>query len=190
MDFPNVGLVGVLNADIGLNIPDFRARERVFRLLYQVIGRVGRGDIPGEVVIQTFNPENIAVKYAAQRSIKKFYNIELSERLQLNYPPFSRIATVVVSDTNPDKAEEVASNVRDFLFKNRRGVEITGPGQAPIFKVKNRFRFMILLKSSKQTDPSGRILRGLLKQFSISGLYNRLSKRSRIVIDVDPQDML
>ncbi|MCD6100968.1 MAG: primosomal protein N' [Candidatus Marinimicrobia bacterium] len=190
LDFPNVGLVGVLNADIGLNIPDFRARERVFRLLYQVIGRVGRGDIPGEVVIQTFNPENIAVKYAAQRSIKKFYNIELSERLQLNYPPFSRIATVVVSDTNPDKAEEAAFDVRDFLFKNRRGVEIIGPGQAPIFKVKNRFRFMILLKSSKQTDPSGRILRGLLKQFSISGLYNRLSKRSRIVIDVDPQDML
>jgi len=190
LDFPNIGLVGILNADVGLNLPDFRARERTFQLLYQVIGRAGRGDIKSEVVIQTFNPDNIAIKYAAQFNFKIFQNLELSERIALNYPPFSRMANIIISNTKSDAAKAAAIKIKKFLDTNKGKVDVIGPAEAPIFKMKNRYRYMILIKSSKKEDPKGIRLRTIIKNLLNSSLYHRISRKSRISIDIDPLDLL
>ena len=100
LDFDNVTLVGVINADSGLFFPDFRAGERVFQLIYQVAGRAGRRKITGHVIVQTYNPNDRYIQTATSLNISKFYNIALSQRNELNYPPFSRIGRILFSGTN------------------------------------------------------------------------------------------
>ena len=191
LDFPNISLVGVLNADIGLNMPDFRARERVFNLLYQVAGRTGRGDIQGEVVIQTFVPEDFTIRCALQQNLTKFSNFELNERNQVNYPPFSRLALVLITDLNRERVHETAQRVLNFLSQNKkRHIDILGPSSAPIGRIKNRYRYMLILKSRKEKDPNGAGLRHLLLQLLYSDLFESISKQARISIDIDPLDML
>jgi len=190
LDFPNVTLVGVLNADIGLFMPDFRARERVFQLLYQVAGRAGRGNIQGEVFIQTFNPQDITVRYAMQQNIAKFTAMELNERNPINYPPFSRVALILISDLNDERALETAENVTRYLKQLRRKMEILGPTPAPLRKIKNRYRYITIIKSRKETDPNGSSLRRLLHTFITSSAYKSFSRRARISIEIDPLDLL
>ena len=190
LDFPNVSLVGILNADIGLYLPDFRARERVFQLLYQVSGRAGRGDIQGEIVLQTFNSQDFTIQCAIQQNLSKFSNYELNERNPLNYPPFSRIALVSISDLNSQRASDVADNVAEFLQQKKKHIALLGPAPAPLGKIKNRYRYSIILKSRKERDPNGIQLRGLLHSLIVSPSWKELNRRARITIDIDPLNLL
>ncbi|MFA4839160.1 MAG: primosomal protein N' [Candidatus Neomarinimicrobiota bacterium] len=190
LDFPNVSLVGILNADIGLYLPDFRARERVFQLLYQVSGRAGRGDIQGEIVLQTFNPQDFTIQCATQQNLSKFSNCELNERNPLNYPPFSRLALVSISDLNSQRAADVADEVAEFLQRKKKHIALLGPAPAPLGKIKNRYRYSIILKSRKDRDPNGIQLRGLLHSLIVSPSWEEFNRRARIGIDIDPLDLL
>lgn len=190
LDFPNVSLVGVLNADIGLYMPDFRARERVFQLLYQVAGRSGRGNIQGEVVIQTFNQEDFTIRCAIQQNLVKFSNFELNERNPTSYPPFSRLALILISDSNRERASEVSKKVVNLLIRRKGSKEVLGPTPAPLSRIKNRYRFLVIIKSRKDNDPNGASLRRLLVNFINSKTYNSLNKLARITIDIDPLDLL
>lgn len=190
LDFPNVTLVGVINADLGLYLPDFRARERVFQLLYQVSGRAGRGDIQGEIIIQTYNPQDFTIRCALQQNLVGFSNFELNERNPLNYPPFSRMALIQISDLNNQRAATTAAAVADFLNAHRGKIELLGPAVAPLARLLNRYRYQIILKSRREKDPNGRILRQLLSNFLNSREYRDLSRQARIIIDIDPLDLL
>jgi primosomal protein N' (replication factor Y) len=190
LDFPNVSLVGVLNADIGLYLPDFRARERVFQLLYQVAGRTGRGPIQGEVVIQTFNPQDFTIRCALQQNLTKFYNFELSERLPTNYPPFSRIASILISDLSAKRAWQVATDVAMYLQNHKHKLEILGPAPAPIARIKNRHRNLMVIKSSKKDDPNGSRLHSILNNMLRTKKYASWKRNARISIDIDPLDLL
>ncbi|HMA61721.1 MAG TPA: primosomal protein N' [bacterium] len=190
LDFHNVTLVGVLNADIGLSLPDFRSRERVFQLLHQVAGRVGRGDKRGEVVIQTFQPDDFTIKCAITGDIDTFKNREYSERNETGYPPFSRMASIIFSGLKESEIKKTAWATIRFLKRYRRGIEILGPTQAPIGKIKNRYRYMAILKSRKDRDENGAKLRALLKRFIHSQKYRELTRKVKISIDVDPIDLL
>lgn len=190
LDFHNVTLVGVLNADIGLSLPDFRARERVFQLLHQVAGRVGRGDKRGEVVIQTFQPDDFTIKCAMTGDIETFKNREYSERNETGYPPFSRMAAIIFSGLKESEIKRSAWATVRFLKKHNSGIEILGPTKAPIGKIKNRYRYMAILKSRKNRDESGAKLRRLLRRFLHSKKYKELTKRVKIAVDVDPTDLL
>jgi len=190
LDFPNVTLVGVLNADIGLFMPDFRARERVFQLLYQVAGRAGRGKIQGEVLIQTFNSQDVTIRFAMQQNLAKFSALELSERNPINYPPFSRIASVLVSGLNDRQTHSAADQATTALKQIAKKIEVLGPTPAPISKIKNRYCYVSILKSRKDTDPNGTNLRRTLRNFLHSQAYHAISRQVRVSIDIDPLDLL
>jgi len=190
LDFHNVTLVGVLNADIGLSLPDFRARERVFQLLHQVAGRVGRGTKRGEVVIQTFQPDDFTIKCAITGDIDTFKNREYSERNETGYPPFSRMASIIFSGLKEKEIKRTAWESVRLLKKYSRRIEILGPAKAPIGKIKNRYRYIAILKSRKKYDEKGLKLRRLLRGFLNSKTYKRLSARVKITVDVDPIDLL
>jgi len=190
LDFPNVTLVGVINADLGLYMPDFRARERVFQLLYQVSGRAGRGDIQGEIIIQSYNPQDFTIRCALQQNISAFSNFELNERNPVNYPPFSRIALVKISDLSDQRAKRTASAVADFLNDKRGKIGLLGPAAAPLARLLNRYRYQIVLKSRRESDPNGKNLHHLLRTFLNSREYQTQSRQARITIDIDPVDLL
>ncbi len=190
LDFPRVSLVGVLNADVGLYLPDFRARERVFQLLYQVAGRSGRGDIHGEVVIQTLVSEDFTIQCAVQQNLKKFVNNEYNERNPVNYPPFSRLAQVLITAKEQKRAAGVSAKIMDYIKKHAAGLQILGPAPAPLPRIKNRYRYMGILKSRKTQDPQGNQLRDVLKKLLQSQIYTRLRRQARIIIDIDPLDLL
>ncbi|MFB3925903.1 MAG: primosomal protein N', partial [Syntrophales bacterium] len=151
-DYPGVLLVGVLSADLSLNIPDFRSAERTFQLLTQVAGRGGRGDAPGRVFIQTFNPDHYAIRLAAMHDYERFYEQEISIRKELFYPPFSRIVSLWVSGLKKDRAKEGAEGIGRFLRERIHSgqeqgrVDILGPSEAVIARIKGRYRWQILLK--------------------------------------------
>ena len=131
LDFENVTLVGVINADSGLFFPDFRAGERIFQLIYQVSGRAGRRQKPGKAIIQTYNPDDIYIQTATSLNTKKFYNIALAQRQELNYPPFSRIGRILFSGSNKEKVNVVAQKTYQKL-NGHANYKILGPASAPI----------------------------------------------------------
>ena len=148
LDFANVGLVGVISADVSLNIPDFRSSERTFQLVTQVAGRSGRGDEPGSVVVQTYNPENAALLLAARHDYRGFYDRELPIRRAAGYPPFSDIFQIVVSDEDEDLAYESAKRCAAWLRKKLpEGTAVLGPAPGVLIKASGQFRFQILIKS-------------------------------------------
>ncbi len=141
-DFPEVTLVGIIAADVSLHIPDFRATERTFQLLAQVAGRTGRGSKGGEVIVQTYTPENYAIQAAAKHDYQKFYDQELEFRRQTGYPPFSRLTLIEVS--SPDEAK-VVSEIKKIAGKYP-AEKILGPVPCPISKLKGFYRWQLLLK--------------------------------------------
>ncbi|MFC1953796.1 primosomal protein N', partial [Chloroflexota bacterium] len=156
LDLPRVTLVGVVNADIALNLPDFRAGERTFQLLSQVAGRAGRGPLGGQVVIQTYSPENYAVQAAARHDYLLFFNREIDYRLQLNYPPFSRLVSLIYSHTNDVACQREAERMSRLLTeeidsKGITGITIIGPAPAFVHRLRGRFRWQLVLRSP---DPS------------------------------------
>ncbi len=165
LDFPNVTLVGVIHADLSLQMPDFRAAERTFQLLTQVAGRAGRGDVPGEVLIQTYTPFHPAVQTARTADFESFFDQELEMRRELRYPPFTRLTTVLFK--GPDEARVDACS-KDFAAQLRpllpATVRLGGPAPAPLAKAKNFHRAQLLLfaPSARECGPG---LRTLLKTY-------------------------
>ena len=190
-DFPNVTLVGVISADLSLNNPDFRAGEITFQLLSQVAGRTGRGNIPGRVIIQTFNPSHYAIIAAKDHDYKRFFSQETNLRRQLNYPPFSSIANLRLLGNNKAKtgkiAQQMGEKIRNILKKRsnaKNDIEVLGPVEAPVEKLKGKYRQQILIKSRRPVH-----LNQLLKEVGKGSAQILSSSGVRLIIDVDPYQM-
>ena len=185
-DFPGVQLVGVVAADIGLHLPDFRAAERTFQLLTQVAGRAGRAARPGHVVVQTFVPDHYALAPVSSHDFEGFYREEIQHREALGYPPFGGLTRIVVHAEDEALAhqaiEEVARAARAVLPEAAK-VEVLGPSPAPISKLRGRFRFMCLLKGD---DPA------LMRAASKAALAaaRRLPREVQMALDARPVNML
>jgi primosomal protein N' (replication factor Y) (superfamily II helicase) len=181
-DLPNVTLVGVLNADAALSMPDYHASERAFQLIVQVAGRAGRAEAPGRVVIQTRNPDHPAVRLAVAHDVLGFVEAELAAREELRYPPFSRIALVRLDAIDARRAEAATERLAAVARRAApRGVDVLGPSPAPIAKVRNRHRFRFMVRG-----PSRRELHPCL----IAVARAPLERVVRMSIDVDPMNML
>jgi primosomal protein N' (replication factor Y) len=153
LDLPQVTVVGVVNADSGLNLPDFRAGERTFQLLSQVAGRAGRGPLGGQAIIQTYSPEHYAIQAAAKHDYALFYNQEITFRRQLHYPPFTRLASLLYTHTNDGLCQREAERMKRVLLTEiqSRGIadlSIIGPAPAFIHRLRGRFRWQLVLRGS------------------------------------------
>jgi primosomal protein N' (replication factor Y) len=186
-DLPNVTLVGVVNADAALGMPDFRAGERTFQLLVQVAGRAGRGDVPGRVIVQTWDPEHAAVALAARHDVDSFLQRELADRRELGYPPLSRAALVRVDAVEEDAARKACATLADVARRSppvQSGrVLVQGPAPAPIARIRNRWRFRVMLRAADRAP-----LREVL--VAIDGARAALPRDVRASIDVDPVQLL
>jgi primosomal protein N' (replication factor Y) (superfamily II helicase) len=188
-DVTGVTLVGALLADLSLNLPDFRAAERTFQLLSQVAGRSGRGNDPGTVIVQTYAPDHYAIQHLMTHDYKGFLAAEMEFRRALNYPPFSRLVSLHMDGPKKDEVETKAKTLAEKLRerqttgpKLREPIDILGPAPAPIYKLRNRYRWQLLLKG-KQISP--------LLEFANRARDLALSTRNcRLHIDVDPYNML
>jgi primosomal protein N' (replication factor Y) len=192
LDFPRVTLVGVVNADVGIHLPDFRASERTFQLLSQVAGRAGRGTLGGEVLIQTSLPEHYAVRAAVAHDYRGFAERELGERERPRYPPHVRMVNVVVSSPSQElaarAAEKAAAWLRGRLVASARAgralpVELVGPAPSPIERLHGRWRWHFLLRSDSP-GALGRVARALAEEFSPPAGDVRVS------VDRDPVALL
>ncbi|HXC32034.1 MAG TPA: primosomal protein N' [Verrucomicrobiae bacterium] len=152
-DFQRVTLVGVVSADAQLSLPDFRAAERTFQLLTQVAGRAGRGDLPGEVLVETHYPEHYAIQLAARQDYLSFFEKEVQFRRLLHYPPFTALASILVRDTKIENAIRWSRQLSAFLApQESRGVKVLGPAAAPLARLKREYRFQFLLKAPKRAQ--------------------------------------
>ncbi|NMA61029.1 MAG: primosomal protein N' [Firmicutes bacterium] len=177
LDFPKVTLVGVLSADLGLNFPDIRAAERTFQLLTQVAGRSGRGDLPGRVIIQAYEPDHFAIRCAQNHDYLGFYRQEISFRRSLGYPPFQHLTRILCSGPQVE-TEQVVREIHQYLLSLGLAKEnIYGPSPAPIGRIQGRYRWQILLKTS---DYLGEVLSNLPQS----------SADVQVVVDIDPLFML
>ena len=183
-DIPNVTLVGVVSADVGLGLPDFRAAERTFQLLTQAAGRAGRGNLPGIVLIQTINPEHYAIRYASEQNYDGFYEKEIQFRKLMRYPPFAALANVLVRSQKQEDALEMSTELGRMLDPAPEGLKILGPAEAPVPKLKNEFRYQLLIKAidRKRLNETLRELRRFTQE--------RKWSPTALVIDVDPLTLL
>jgi primosomal protein N' (replication factor Y) len=190
LDFANVTLVGVVDADVGINLPDFRASERCFQLLSQVAGRAGRGPKGGSVIIQTRVPEHHAVVHALTHDYDAFVRAEIEGRREPAYPPFVRLANIVFSAVEENAAMELAVSAAEWLSQllaagQVEGITVVGPAPCPIERIKNRWRWHLLLKST-QPGTLTRALRFFAERYDpATGTAER-----RITIDRDPVSLL
>ena len=189
LDFPNVTLVGVVDADVGINLPDFRASERCFQLLSQVSGRAGRGSKGGKVLIQTRLPAHHAVRYAVAHDYASFVREEMVGRVDPPYPPNVRLANIVFSGTIEDSTAKLAIHAGEWLrelISTRAGDEITvvGPAPCPIERIKSRWRWHILLKSAHPGELT-RVSRYFMERFDVP-----TTAQLRVTLDRDPVALL
>lgn len=190
LDFPRVTLVGVISAETTLWLPDFRADERTFQLLTQVSGRAGRSKVEGEVIIQTYNEKHFVLRKVLENDYKGFYAKEKTDRENMGYPPFTRIALIETKDTSMDKAKGAAYDFYKEIIKYKNFLKISDPTTAQIFKLVNNYRYHILIKSYKDKDPGGAILRK-----AILDSWTEFNKKSRyrdvkLYYDIDPQSIM
>jgi primosomal protein N' (replication factor Y) (superfamily II helicase) len=183
-DIPNVTLVGVVSADVGLGMPDFRAAERTFQLLTQVAGRAGRGDLPGVVYMQTINPDHYAVQLAAEQNYGAFYEKELQFRRFMKYPPFSAMANILVRAANQEQALRMSVELGQHLTPAPENMKIMGPAEAPVPRLKAEFRYQLLIKSG-----SRKALNALLRRAQEFAREQKWGATA-LVIDVDPLTLL
>jgi primosomal protein N' (replication factor Y) len=183
-DLPDVTLVGIVDCDVGLHMPDFRAAEKGFQLLTQVAGRAGRREKQGHAILQTRVPTHPSVLYTTQSDFIGFADSELSLRRDLGYPPFQKLLRIVISAEDRAAALSHAVGVAHLAtqYGEKHQVTILGPAPAPIEKVRGLWRYHILAKS-----PSGPILQNVMRQVKRDSVGN---KAVRIAYDLDPQDML
>ncbi|MGC9970898.1 MAG: primosomal protein N' [Bryobacteraceae bacterium] len=183
-DIPNVTLVGVISADVGLGMPDFRAAERTFQLLTQVAGRAGRGDLPGQVLVQTINPDHYAVRFAAAQDYDQFYEKELHFRRLMRYPPFSALANVLVRSQSQEDALRLSGELGMLLTPPPEQLKILGPAEAPVARLKSEYRYQLLLKAA-----SRKALKEALDGLRRYALEHKWPATA-LVIDVDPLTLL
>ncbi|HLX43213.1 MAG TPA: primosomal protein N', partial [Bryobacteraceae bacterium] len=183
-DIPNVTLVGIVNADIGLALPDFRSAERTFQLLTQAAGRAGRGETPGVVLIQTINPDHYAIRCAAAQDYEAFYAKEIEFRRLMSYPPYGALASVMVRSAREEEALTRSGALARVLEPAPEGLKILGPAAAAVARVKNEYRYQMLLKSSSRKQLNEVL--GELQRFAAAEKWNPTS----LVIDVDPVTLL
>jgi len=188
LDFPNVLLVGVINADSALHFPDFRAAERTFQLVTQVAGRTGRGDRGGRVIVQTFTPEHPAIQAASQHDYLKFVEDEMVNRRKFNYPPLGSVARIIIRGPLEDKTEAVADAIlarlesaRDLLNAE---VRILGPAPPPIVRLRGKYRFHLLLQST-EAAVVGETIRRALADFKVDP-----KEEIEFLVDIDPMNLL
>ena len=188
LDNPNVTLVGVLSADSGFSVPDYRASERGFQLLTQVAGRAGRGDYKGKVLFQTYNPDYYAFQTAKSQDYEKFFETEIKSREEFDYPPFSQIVRIILSSQNNYRAEKSAMEIalRFSTMTEKFGfseyLEVLGPTPCVIEKLNGFYRFQIIIKN-KLTQKGHDFISKFLGKISIP-------KDIHLAIDVDPLDIL
>jgi primosomal protein N' (replication factor Y) len=184
-DFPFITLVGVISADTSLNMPDFRAAEKTFQLITQVAGRGGRGESPGKVVIQTFNPQHYALQHAQNHDYKAFYDEEINFRKALHYPPFGRIINLRLSSVKRDalieEAHRLGKLAKRLNSQNGNTAEIIGPAESPLSKLRGRFRWQMLIKG-KDINTLHKIARELIRRHKNSHV--------KITVDVDPENFM
>jgi primosomal protein N' (replication factor Y) len=187
LDFPNVTLVGVINADVGINLPDFRATERTFQLLTQVAGRAGRGPAGGEVLVQTSLPGHYAIGCATHHDYTGFAERELAERAEAMYPPWSRMVNVVLSGTLEPPVQDAAIAAAGWTrgIVAGTGVTLTGPAPCPIDRIRGRWRWHFLLRGVS-ARAIGRAARHLQYRYEM----RPGSADLRLVIDRDPVTLL
>ena len=183
-DIPNVTLVGVVNADIGLGVPDFRAAERTFQLLTQVAGRAGRHLLPGAVLVQTYNPDHYSIRCAAEQDFAKFYKKELEFRRLMRYPPFSALANVLVRAEKQEDALRMSGVLAELLKEPGQGLKALGPAEAPVPRLKNEFRYQMLIKARSRPDLNATLQR--LQQHALEEKW----PATALVVDVDPLNLL
>ncbi len=188
-DYPGVTLVGVINADAGLALPDFRAGEQVFQLLTQVAGRAGRGDRPGEVFIQTYRPKHYAIMAAAAHDYNTFFKQEITHRKEAGYPPFRRMVNFMIESDDPLLAERESARLRRIACEQvdalgYRGVALLGPAPATIRRVKKMYRwnFAMMSKSAARINTLARAVRA---SFQSAGA----NRRVKLKVDLDPYGM-
>jgi primosomal protein N' (replication factor Y) len=183
-DVPNVTLVGVVLADIGLSMPDFRAAERSFQLLTQAAGRSGRGVVPGQVIVQTLNPDHYAIRLAAEQDYEGFYTKESGFRKWLRYPPFAACANVLVRAQKQEEALRMATELGRELTPPPEGVRVIGPAEAPVVRLRDEFRYQILLKAAVR-----RTLRETVNRLRLFAERQKWSATA-LVVDVDPISLM
>jgi len=184
LHFPNVTLVGIIHADLSLHVPDFRAGERTFQLLTQVAGRAGRGDVEGEVFVQSFTPFHPAIQYARRHDFVGFYEQEIEFRQQLKYPPISRIALLVLKGRNEDKVKFSADHLRKEIEKVVGGwkdLVIAGPAPAPLLRAETFYRYQIMLRTRQMSK-----LSAVLSQLSAELV---LPDDVTLMVDIDPVNL-
>ncbi|MBN2564515.1 MAG: primosomal protein N' [Candidatus Eisenbacteria bacterium] len=191
LDFPGVGLVGVIAADVGLNLPDFRSGERTFQLLTQVSGRTGRGEERGRVVVQSYLPEHYTIAMARDQLFAPFFEREIAERegIGLGYPPFSRLVGIITRGRDEDSVKKAAGRLADFLERGASMMddprpEILGPAPAPLEKIKGVYRWQVLVRGKGGSARA--LVAGAIAQKSALKLPSAVT----LAVDVDPLDML
>ncbi|MBL1214459.1 MAG: primosomal protein N' [Ignavibacteriae bacterium] len=190
LDFSHVTLVGVISAETTLWLPDFRADERTFQLLTQVSGRAGRSKVPGEVIIQTENPKHFVLQKVYENNYNDFYEKELQLRKKGEYPPFTRTCLIESKDEKEANARGAVEQFYKFLTKYGRGLIITPPAPAIIERIKNQYRYQILVKSKREFDTSGKILRKAVLESFIEFNQKSRFRNVRLTIDIDPQSIV
>ena len=185
LDFENITLVVVVNADLGMYVPDFKSHEQMFQLIYQVIGRAGRSNKQSQAIIQTYNPDNKVIQMATQYNLKKFYNIQLKNRKDLSYPPFIRLIRIIFKSADIQKCQSSAMVIYDLLCKSFSS-SLIGPLPCPIEKLSNKFRYHIIIKASH--SKFGIILK------EINNIQNQkevlISNQVTMLIDIDANSVL
>ena len=190
LDFSRVTLVGVISAETTLWLPDFRADERTFQLLTQVSGRAGRSKSPGEVIIQTQNEKHFALQMVLNNNYSGFFEREIADRERMGFPPFTRIALIETKDQSNERAKGALTGFYNELKKFSKLITISPPSPAIIARLKGQYRYQILIKSSRKTDPGGKILRKAILDSFVE--FNKKSRYRdvRLNYDVDPQSLL
>ncbi|MCY6372356.1 primosomal protein N' [Clostridium ganghwense] len=187
LDFKNVTLVGVIAADISLNLPDFRSGERTFQLITQVGGRAGRGKKEGKVIVQTYNSDNYSIRYASLNDFDNFYKEEIGIRYNMNYPPFSKILSINFSSKNENLLIKSIQNIGILLknrLKNNDKIEMLGPCPCILSKVKENYRWQILIKGEFENTLALNI-KNIIHN-NLKGIYNEV----RASIDINPNSLL
>jgi primosomal protein N' (replication factor Y) len=183
--FPHVTLIGVVWADAGMGLPDFRAAERTFQLLVQVTGRAGRGDQPGRVILQTHQPEHYSITTAQAHAYDELYERELALRRGLGYPPFARLINIVLDGVEEEAVRQAATELADTAQTHRGKVMVLGPAPAPLSRLRGRYRWQILLKGAA-VEP----LRQLALYLEKNPPPAVRSGTVKMAVDVDPENML
>ncbi len=194
LDFEGVTLVGIIAADTSLNLPDFRSAERTFQLVTQVAGRAGRGENPGRVILQTYEPDHYSILYSKEHDYKSFYKEEIKLRDAFFYPPFINMISILIYGQNLNKVEKISNQIYNILVRESYwfdreniGKNIIGPYPAPLERIRNNFRWLILLKVDKENINK---LKELINRVCIFNDYKINMDNIKISIDIDPNSIL